>query len=549
MNTARIFEYFDRISEADDAISRLRRFILGLAVLGKLVPQDPKDEPASELLKRMASKRTQLVKAGKTGRREQVPSRDDAAPPFSLPAGWEWVHLGELGQTQTGTTPPKGRVASYGNHIPFIKPGDMLPGGVIYSNEGLSKDGIAESGRIAAAGSLLMVCIGTIGKCQLIDRACSFNQQINALSPYSEIESRYLLVACQSEFVQKTAWAASARTTIAILNKGNWERLLLPLPPLAEQRRIVAKVDGLMALCHRLEAARAEREATRSRLTTASLARLNTPDPDPANFADHARFALDHITALTTGPGQVQQFRQTILNLAVRGTLVPQDPNDEPASELVKRIAAEKARWATDDRKERATAREAIQVSEGPFKLPRNWVWVPATSPACLISDKGKKIPTAGVLESGEFPVVDQGKVFIRGYCNDRSKVIHVDEAIVLFGDHTRETKLIDFDFVVGADGVKLLRPICLLPNFYYLALRWLPLDSRGYGRHFKLLRASHVPIPPLAEQRRIVAKVDELMVLCDRLEASLVRGEEKRGRLLEAVLHEALAPDLVEAA
>ena len=105
------------------------------------------------------------------------------------------------------------------------------------------------------------------------------------------------------------------------------------LPPLAEQHRIVAKVDELMALCDRLEAARAEREATRDRLAAASLARLNAPDPDDT-FRDHARFALDALPALTTRPDQIKQLRQTILNLAVRGKLVPQDPNDEPASEI-----------------------------------------------------------------------------------------------------------------------------------------------------------------------------------------------------------------------
>ena len=108
--------------------------------------------------------------------------------------------------------------------------------------------------------------------------------------------------------------------------------LTVGLPPLAEQHRIVAKVDELMALCDRLEAARAEREATRDRLTAASLARLNTPDPDPATFATHARFALTNLPALTTRPDQIKQLRQTILNLAVRGKLVPQDPKDEPVA-------------------------------------------------------------------------------------------------------------------------------------------------------------------------------------------------------------------------
>ena len=127
-----------------------------------------------------------------------------------------------------------------------------------------------------------------------------------------------------------------------------------PLPPLAEQHRIVAKVDELMALCDRLEAARAGREAVRDRLAAASLARLNAPDPE--TFQADARFALDALPALTTRPDQIKQLRQTILNLAVRGKLVPQDANDEPASELLKRIAKEKARLVKAGRIKKAEA-------------------------------------------------------------------------------------------------------------------------------------------------------------------------------------------------
>ena len=160
--------------------------------------------------------------------------------------------------------------------------------------------------------------------------------------------------------------------------------IAVPLPPLAEQHRIVAKVDELMALCDRLEAARAEREATRDRLTAASLARLNAPDPD--TFPDDARFALDALPALTARPDQIKQLRQTILNLAVRGKLVPQDPNDEPASELLKRIAQEKA----DRRGKPATLgprRSPIQDPiHLPMSLPRGWARISVREPVSLLN-------------------------------------------------------------------------------------------------------------------------------------------------------------------
>ena len=145
-------------------------------------------------------------------------------------------------------------------------------------------------------------------------------------------------------------------------------------PPLAEQHRIVAKVDELMELCDRIEVARIEREATRDRMATASLARLNAPDPDPATFQNHATFALNNLTPLTTRPDQIKALRQTILNLAVRGKLVPQDPNDEPASELLKHIAAEKNRLVKTGKIKKTKPQLPIS-DDTPFKLPDGWVW------------------------------------------------------------------------------------------------------------------------------------------------------------------------------
>jgi type I restriction enzyme, S subunit len=247
---------------------------------------------------------------------------------------------------------------------------------------------------------------------------------------------------------------------------------------------------------------------------------------------------------IADAPDAIARLRRFILDLAVRGKLVPQDPNDEPASELLKRIVAEKARLVKVGEIGKQEPVKRIPDADIIFRVPKTWEWVPATFPAYVLSDMGKKVQTKDVLESGDFPVVDQGKVFIRGYCNDPTRVVRLKAPLILFGDHTRETKLIDFDFVVGADGVKLLQPLCLFTRYYYRALQWLPLDSRGYGRHFKLLRASSIPLPPLAEQHRIVAKVDELMSLCDRLEAARAHREVARNKLAAASLARLSAPD-----
>ncbi len=246
---------------------------------------------------------------------------------------------------------------------------------------------------------------------------------------------------------------------------------------------------------------------------------------------------LAHYERVADAPDAVAKLRRLILDLAVRGKLVAQDPTEDSASTLVDRINAERLRLTKIGKNGKPETFDRVAEKDIKFALPRSWKWVPATFPAHIFSDGDKKVQTKDVLESGKFPVVDQGKTFIRGYCDDATKVTRVSSPIILFGDHTREVKLIDFDFVVGADGVKLLQPICLFNRYYYMALQWLPLDSRGYGRHFKLLRSSFIPLPPLAEQHRIVAKVDELMALCDKLEAERADREKTRNNLTAAAV------------
>lgn len=240
---------------------------------------------------------------------------------------------------------------------------------------------------------------------------------------------------------------------------------------------------------------------------------------------------------IADAPDAMNRLRRFVLDLALRGKLVEQRHEEEPASELLERIAIEKAEQAKSGAARKETTLEKPPNEEASFSVPANWEWVSATYPTQAISDAGKKVKTKDVLESGVFPVVDQGKQLIRGFCNDSTKVITVNQSLIVFGDHTRETKLIDFDFVVGADGVKLLQPIEINPKFYFLALQWLPLENRGYGRHFKLLKAAWLPLPPVDEQHRIVAKVDELMALCDRLEATHNTRETTRDRLTAAAL------------
>ena len=342
-------------------------------------------------------------------------------------------------------------------------------------------------------------------------------------------------------------------------------QLPFPLPPLAEQHRIVAKVDELMALCDRLEAARAEREVTRDRLAAASFARLNAPDPDPETFRGHVAFTLGNFTPLTTRPDQVKDLRQTILNLAIRGRLVEQDPDDEPASKFLVRFRG--GSNSTSEHR-RGTFVEESNVDE-PFESPNGWVWTTVQKTL----EKDREI-SYGVIKLGDVPK-DGGIPTLR--CSDvrpgfidLSGVRNVHESIEAEYARTRLTGgeiVINIRGTLGGvalipdrlAGFNVAREVAVVPIsaelsgefFVYLMLSpyfWDEIQSNLRGIAYKglnlgILRSILIPLPPLAEQHRIVAKVDELMALCDRLEASLATSDDTRQRLLDALLHEALEP------
>ena len=373
-------------------IKKLRELILELAVRGKLVPQDPTDEPASVLLERIATEKAQLIKDKKIKKPSDYSEITNDETPFELPEGWVWLRLGDCGYTQTGGTPSKTNPAFFGNEIPFIKPADIEKNIVNYANEGLSLLGADNLGRIAPAGSILMVCIGTIGKCGYIDRPCSFNQQINSLSPYLN-QTQFLWLTLSSSYFQKLAWEKSSSTTIAILNKGKWELLPIPLAPENEQQRIVAKVDELMALCDRLEQQTLTSIDAHATLVETLLETL-TNSADAAELEQNWARISEHFDTLFTTEQSIDALKQTILQLAVMGKLVRQDPTDEPASVLLEKIAAEKAQLIKDKKIKKEKPLPPISDDEKPFELPQGWEWIKFGLLSEFINgDRGKNYP------------------------------------------------------------------------------------------------------------------------------------------------------------
>ena len=229
-------------------LDNLNQAILQEAVQGKLVQQDPKDEPASELLKRIKAEKAKSGKKEKT-----LPPIKPEEIPFEIPENWVWCRLIDVGTTQTGTTPPTVNKEFFGNNIPFIKPADISLSGIDYANEGLTLSGL-EKGVLIKADSLMMVCIGgSTGKSNYTNRDVSCNQQINAIKGLCGVSGQFLQYFLQSPYFQKAIWAKSSGGTTPIVNKSKWESIPIPLPPLSEQKRIVAEISTQFAKTKQLK--------------------------------------------------------------------------------------------------------------------------------------------------------------------------------------------------------------------------------------------------------------------------------------------------------
>ena len=560
MSADRLLAFYERIADAPDAITHLRRFILDLAVRGKLVEQDPNDEPVSELLKRIAAEKARLVKAGEI-KKAVVNPIDLNDAPFHLPLDWIWSTVGELMHVEMGQSPPSEHYNQSGEGLPFYQgKTDFGP------RHPWPRYWCTQPKKLALPGDILISVRAPVGPTNLTEIKCCIGRGLAALKPYAGAETDFALMSLRA--FEPSIAAMGFGSTFVAINKRQLALFPFPLPPLAEQRRIVAKVDELMALCDRLEVARAEREATRDRLATASLARLNAPDPDPDTFQNHAVVALDNLAPLTTRLDQIKALRQTILNLAVRGKLVEQDPADEPAAELLKRLQGERRKCVANGemRPERRIAAPAH--NEEIFNLPSSWLWCVADNVWDLENgDRSSHYPSRDQLVPSGIPFINAGHLVNGRVSLDEMNFITSEKFNSLRGGKVRKGdqlyclrgslgKHAVFDIELKAaiaSSLVILRPVLAECAPYFslyldsavaeIMLRRFDNGSAQPNLSSANLRRFEIPLPPLAEQYRIVAKVDGLLALCDQLKASIGAADTTRHRLLESLLQDALEP------
>ena len=463
----------------------LRQKILDLAIHGKLVPQDSNDEPASVLLERIRAEKERLIKEGKIKKgKKSAKTSDKPHYPFELPKGWVWTTLGEIGEIITGNTPSKDNKEYYGGNIPFFKPTDLEQGiDTKFSNDKLSQLGF-ESSRKLPANTVLVTCIGaTIGKTGLISVEGSCNQQINAIVPTKSIIPYFLYYACVSEYMQNEIKSNASATTLPILNKGNFSKIAFPLPPLEEQKRIVSEIERWMLFVKVVESGKSD---------------------------------LQKI---------IIQAKSKILDLAIHGKLVPQDPNDEPASELLKRINP-KAEITCDN------------PQYG--KLPKGWCetllgnighWQSGATPSRLRKDYyNGDIPWLKTGDLNDSVIKSIPETITRKALEETSVKLNPTGSVLIamYGATIGKIGILALPATTNQACCACVDYMCDKMFLFYFLLanrkRFIAMGGGGAQPNIskEKITNTHIPLPPLSEQHRIVAKIEELFVQFDKIEASL---------------------------
>jgi type I restriction enzyme S subunit len=504
------FEKFDLFADAPNAVAKMRELVLQLAMQGKLVSQNPGDEKASTLLTQIEQTKEQLISDRVIRRQETAPIEGSEAP-FSIPQSWIWTRLGKIADWGSGSTPSRGNADLYDGEIAWLKSGELNDNQALAGSEETVTEKALTSGsfRRNKPGDVLLAMYGaTIGKVAILAEPAVTNQAVCGCTPFEGVFNRYLfsyLLSQRARFHSASEGGAQPN-----ISKVKIVAFPFPLPPLAEQKRIVAKVDELMALCDRLEAQQLQREEQASALARASLARFaEAPTPHTLNLLFHP-----------SNPIPPADLRKAILTLAVQGKLI-----------------------RFESRHAGKTVGDHIEFLNG-YAFKSEW-FKPSGVRLCRNANVSH-----GVIDWRQSVYVDDDIVqeFERFVLREGDIVLSLDRPLITTGLKVARVRKSDLPCLLLQRVAKPVPKHDQLDLSFFLL--WLNssefVDTIDPGRsngvpHISTRQVQSLPfhLPPLAEQRRIVAKVDQLMALVDELETQLAASRATAKNLLEALVAE----------
>ncbi|EEK9349351.1 restriction endonuclease subunit S [Salmonella enterica] len=555
-------------------IKKLRELILELAVRGKLVPQDPNDKPASVLLERIATEKAELVKQGKIKKQKPLPEISEEEKPFELPAGWEWARLNELA--------PMGIIDG-----DWIESKDQDPSGA-YRLIQLADVGVGDfkdkSDRYINTSTFHrlnchQLMEGDILIARLpnpIGRACIFPKlsqsaitvvDIATMRPSGNYSAEYIISAINSLTFRQQVESFGKGATRFRIATGHLKTLLLPIPPVQEQYSIFKKIKELMSLCDQLEQYSLTSLDAHQQLVETLLTTL-TDSQNADELAENWARISEHFDTLFTTEVSIDALKQTILQLAVMGKLVPQDPNDEPASELLKRIAQEKAQLVKDGKMKKQKPLPPISDEEKPFELPSGWEW-------CLFEDvvdiqsgitKGRNLANRKLIsipylrvanvQRGYLDLSEVKEIDIPEEEKDKYHVIKGDLLITEGGDWDtvgRTTVWCHDWYIANQNHVFKGRIIGQDIDPYWLETYMNSPYARDYfasaskqttnlaSINKTQLRGCPVAIPPSSEAEKIMLKLNDFNELCERLKLQIQSAQQTQLHLADALTDAAI--------
>ena len=551
----------DILATAPGGVARLRELILTLAVQGKLVPQDPADEPASVLLQKTRAEKDRLIAEGKIRRDKPLAEMAEEEKPFELPMGWEWVKGRDLFTVVRGVTYQKAdaKDAPAEGLLPILR-ANNIRGSINFDDLVYVPASLISEDQLLRSGDYV-VCLAS-GSKNLVGKAapfrpevtCSFGAFCGAIRPITD--AAYFAVYLASPMYRESVSEASAGIGINNLKGSSLLDLDIALPPLAEQSRIVTRVEELMRLCDALEAKGQLEAAQHAQLVSTLLGTL-TASATPDELADHWQRVAQHFDLLAGRPAAIDALEQTLLQLAVRGLLVPQDPTDEPASALLQKIRAEKDRLIATGQIKRDKPLPPITDEEKPFELPVGWEWVrlqqaydvrDGTHDTPKYQSTGFPLVTSKNLYGGVLDLSDVKLISPADHeqISARSRVNRDDILFAMIGSIGNPV-IVDTDTEFSVKNVALFKYYAAAlscPKYLLLVLQAEAAGMKeraagGVQSFISLgqLRSSVVALPPLSEQSRIVSRVTALRRLCADLRQRLAERQSVQARLAEVLV------------
>ncbi|HGY7867126.1 TPA: restriction endonuclease subunit S [Escherichia coli] len=544
-------------------IKKLRELILELAVRGKLVPQDPNDEPASELLKRIAAEKAELVKQGKIKKQKPLPEISEEEKPFELPEGWEWVRISEIGHDWGQKTPDK--------DFTYIDVGSINKEyGIIEEPSILSaKDAPSRARKIVQQGTIIYSTV----RPYLLNIAIIENEILPEpiastafaiIHPYTAMDANFIYYYLRSPVF--VCYVENCQTGVAYpaINDKQFFSGITPVPPSLEQVRIANKIKELMSLCDQLEQQSLTSLDAHQQLVETLLGTL-TDSQNAEELAENWTRISEHFDTLFTTEASVDALKQTILQLVVMGKLVPQDPNDEPASELLKRIAQEKAQLVKDGKIKKQKPLPPISDEEKPFELPDGWEWCRIVDLAIVGTGATPSRDEPNYWKNGVINWVTSGETCLPFIQNTTEHITQkaVDETnvsiyppgtliIAMYGQGKTRGQITELLISAGTNqacaAIRLIETdnehrkfIKLFFEKSYDDLRSLAAGGAQPNLNVAKISQTVIPLPPKREQNRIVSIVGELLIYCDKLRKNIQTAQQTQLHLADALTDAAI--------